>query len=343
MTYDRLTDIIKNYSLLSIIGMSKNVGKTTVLNYIINKLNKENIKLALTSIGRDGEDTDVVTNTEKPTIYVKNGTLIATARQCLGYCDITREILSTTGINSSMGEIIITRALSDGYVDLGGPSLNSQMNLICSKLKSLGSDLVIVDGALSRRTVASPTITEATILSTGASLHKDINKVVDNTVHCVTLLSTPMIEDKNVYSVCSNLDDSYRVTFLYKNGEFKKLNSITSLSSSKEIIDNLNDSVSYIYIKGVVYDKLLNDLVKNCDISNLTIIIDDGTKLFIQKDTLNKFLYKGGALKVLEPINLLCVTCNPKSPYGYEFDKGIFLKLMREKISLPVFDVIGGD
>ena len=41
--------------------------------------------LGLTSIGRDGESTDVVTGTEKPGIFVREGTLIATARICCGW------------------------------------------------------------------------------------------------------------------------------------------------------------------------------------------------------------------------------------------------------------------
>ena len=343
MTNKHLIDLIRDYSLLSIIGMDKNVGKTTVLNYIINNLGKDKLPLGLTSIGRDGEDVDLVTNTPKPRIYVPCGSLIATARQCLSYGDITREILLTTGIHTSMGEIIILRALSDGYVDLGGPSLNSQMNEICLRLKALGSSLTIVDGALSRKTFASPTITEATILSTGASLDKNMNKVVDKTIFWAELLSLQRIEDENIVNLCKSFDSSYRVTLVYKNKEFKHLGVSTSLNASKEIIDNFDSSISYIYIKGVVSDMLLNDLIKECNVKNLTIIADDGTKLFIKRETLNKLILKGGALRVLEPITLLCITCNPKSPYGYQFNGKEFIKALKENTSLPVFDVLGGD
>ena len=165
--------MVQKYDSISIIGMNKNVGKTTTLNHILKEA-RGKISLGLTSIGRDGEEQDIVTGTEKPKIYVERGTLIATAKQCLLNSDITREILKTTGFNTPMGEIIICRALSDGYVDLGGPSVNSHMTLICDELKRFGSKLVIVDGALSRKTFASPSITNATILSTGAALSKSM-------------------------------------------------------------------------------------------------------------------------------------------------------------------------
>ena len=74
--------LLKDYKRLSIIGMEKNVGKTTVLNKLIEDIGLQKT-IGLTSIGRDGEDTDVVTNTHKPRIYVNQGTIIATARDCL--------------------------------------------------------------------------------------------------------------------------------------------------------------------------------------------------------------------------------------------------------------------
>ncbi len=157
---NNILDLIKDYNSVSIIGMNKNVGKTTTLNHILKEA-RGNRLLGLTSIGRDGEDLDRVTATEKPKIYIEKNTIIATAKQCLFNSDITKEILKTTGIHTPMGEIVICRALSDGYVDLGGPSVNSYMTEIRDELLSLNCDLVIVDGALSRKTFASPATTKA--------------------------------------------------------------------------------------------------------------------------------------------------------------------------------------
>ena len=72
---------------LSIVGMCKNAGKTTMLNWMLANTNGQT--LGLTSIGRDGESTDVVTGTEKPGIYVPEGTLIATAKDMLRLGDVT--------------------------------------------------------------------------------------------------------------------------------------------------------------------------------------------------------------------------------------------------------------
>ena len=81
---------------LSIVGMCKNAGKTTVLNWLLGQ--SRGRVLGLTSIGRDGESTDIVTGTEKPGIFLSEGTLFATAKDMLSLCDVTQEIMDTTGI-----------------------------------------------------------------------------------------------------------------------------------------------------------------------------------------------------------------------------------------------------
>lgn len=56
--------------------------------------------------------------------------IIATARDCLRNCDVTKEILYTTDFSTPMGDIIILRAISAGYVDIAGPSYNACIKVI---------------------------------------------------------------------------------------------------------------------------------------------------------------------------------------------------------------------
>ena len=310
-------NMIREYESISIIGMNKNVGKTTTLNHILREA-RGRMALGLTSIGRDGEKIDGVTGTEKPKIYIQKGTIIATAKQCLLNSDITREILKTTGFNTPMGEIIICRAISDGYVDLGGPSVNSHMALICNELKRFGSKLVIVDGALSRKTFASPSITNATILSTGAAMSKSMVKVIDETSHIVKLLSLENEKDKVVLKIANEIFLSGKIGIILRDNSIKMLDVITALGSSKKIIELLDENTSYVVIKGVVTDKLLEDIMTSTNqYKGVTFLVEDGTKLFLTRETLYKFKKLGGIIKTINPINIVCVTSNPKSPYGY--------------------------
>lgn len=339
----KLLHTLKKYKSISIIGMDKNVGKTTTLNYIINEI-EDNTILGLTSIGRDGEEEDVVTSTHKPRIYIRKNTYIATAKSCFLDSDVTKEIISTTGINTPMGEIIIFKALSDGYIQLAGPSFNYYLEQICSDLQRLGCDIVIADGAISRKSLASPSVTKGTILCTGASLNKNIYKVVEETAHSVKLLSTPVCENNEIIELAKEISSYSKVSIIDKDKNIKNLGLKTALDSSKKIIEVLDENSEYVVINGILGDKLLDNIMKNSTkYKGVTFLVQDGTKLFLSKEVLYKFEKTGGRIKTLSPINIICITANPKSPFGYEFDKDKFLGLLKSEIDLPVFDILGGE
>ena len=86
-----------------------------------------------------------------------------------------------------MGEVVIFRARSDGSVQLAGPSITDQLARLREELFSLGADRVIIDGALSRKSLCSRKVTEATVLCTGASYSKSMDVVVEDTAYqCCT-------------------------------------------------------------------------------------------------------------------------------------------------------------
>lgn len=334
-------ELLEKYKKISIIGMEKNVGKTTLLNFLIDKIGSKKI-LGITSIGRDGEDTDVVTSTSKPRIYIYPNTIIATSRDCLRNCDITGEILYTTDFSTPMGNIVLVRALSAGYVDIAGPSFNSQIKEILNIMEKFGVEISIVDGALSRKGSAVSDVTDATILSTGAALSLDMSVVIDETKKTVFLLQLPGLNDNPLKEKIEEQFKTSRFAILYKNGDIKPLEDTTSLEASDEIKSYLSNDLRGIAVRGAVTQKFLETLVKNRqNFDNLELIIKDGTRVFADFITLKKIEACKIKLVVLNPINLLFVTCNPRSPLGYEFPKEKFKKLLAENIKVDVIDVLG--
>lgn len=333
--------LLKDYKRISIIGMEKNVGKTTLLNFLINRIGDKKV-VGLTSIGRDGEEVDVVTTTSKPRIYVYPNTIIATARDCLRNCDITREILYTTDFSTPMGNIVIVRAITAGYVDIAGPSFNSQIKEILELMEEFGSEISIVDGALSRKGSAMSDVTEATILSTGAALSLDMGKVVDETKTTVSLLNLKNFENEIQREIIEKSFFDARAVVIYKNNKVINLEGVSSLESNEEIKNYFNDEIEVIAIRGAITQKFLETLIKNRqNFKNLTLVIKDGTRVFTDFITLKKIEACGIDIKVLNPINLLFVTCNPHSPLGYDFPKERFKTLLEEKLNIDVIDVVG--
>ncbi len=331
---------IEKYKRLSIIGMEKNVGKTTLLNKLINDIGNKKV-LGITSIGRDGEDVDVVTTTHKPRIYVRKGTIIATGKDCLNRCDITKEILHITDFTTPMGDITLVRALSDGYVDIAGPSYNAQVKVVTKLMEKFGSELTIVDGALSRKSTAISEVSEATILATGAALSLDMLKVIDETRKTVNFLMLNRVDETLKKEVEEKFKQA-KAFIIYEDGKEVLLDVTNSIDLSNEIKLYLRQDIKYLCIRGAITQKIIMTLIENRgNYKNIQIIAEDGTKFFINSFLYNKAKMSGIEFKVLNKINLLFVTCNPHSPLGIDFDKDEFKNKLEEEISVPVIDVLG--
>jgi len=342
MSTKKMITSLLPYRSISIIGMEKNSGKTTTLNYILKNLKGIKI-IGLTSIGRDGEDCDRVTNTHKPKIYVEKGTIVATAKNLLCKCDITKEILATTGISTPMGEIIIMRALSNGFVDIAGPSYNSALIKVRDLMLSFGCDLVLIDGALSRKGSAGNLVSEATILTTGASFSSNLIKVVEESSHNVKMLQLPKCSEK-IEKVVRKILKIGKIGFIDSNFNMEVLDLPTSLNSYREIIDAVKLDYKYLVLGGAISKGLIESIIQNRELfKDFTIVIEDGTKIFIDSNTHHKLSMIPVRLEVLESINLLYLTCNPTSPYGYSFESKNFCELLKTTIDIDVIDIVGGE
>ncbi len=182
MVKDGIGDVI------SIAGLSKNAGKTTLLNRLIRDYGGT---LALTSIGYDGESVDAVTDTPKPNVFVKSGTIIYTAEDVVRESDITREIVGVTDIHTAIGRVVAVRALSDGIVTIAGPAVAQDIEILASDFRRHGAERLLVDGALSRRVFATVGESKEFMYCIGASYSPDMEKTVRDGAFCVELMTLP--------------------------------------------------------------------------------------------------------------------------------------------------------
>lgn len=289
---------------MSIVGMCKNAGKTTMLNWMLS--NMDNRILGLTSIGRDGESTDVVTGTEKPGIFVQEGTLIATASDMLRLGDVTKEILMTTGIPTPLGEVVIMRARSAGHVQLAGPSITTQLQEVSRAFFELGAEQSIIDGALGRKSLGARTVAEGVVLCTGASYHMSMEKVVADTAYIYRLMNIPKAE--NIPAIGESLEVDFKA-----NGE--------------------------AFIGGALTDTMVLPLLKSGVLRKGRLVVRDPSKILLTPDTLDKLEVREVKLQTEQAAKTLCVTVNPFSAYGWHFDKDVFMAKMKEAIDAPVINV----
>lgn len=334
-----LMKLLESPRIISIIGLAKNVSKTTTLNHLIQAFDN-NLLIGLTSIGRDGEKYDVITELPKPRIKIKKGTYFATAMESKKRCEIKTELIKNMKINTSLGEIKIYKSLNDGVIELAGPSTNNDLLHVCLSLLDLGCKKILIDGAFDRKSFASPLISDATILSTGASVSKNMKNVIKSTIHLLNLFSLDILKDSQIREIASQYINSAMVAIIEINNQVKVIDISTALGHEKDILNEIEQDSRYLIICGALTDRLLKEILKNDFYSNnLTIIVEDATKIFISEEIFINFFKKGAKIKVLRPITILAVTINPTSPLGYSFKKEEFLELLKEKTEIPVYDL----
>lgn len=333
-------DYIKDYESISIVGMAKNAGKTVTLNAILDEVYENGKIIGLTSIGRDGEKQDIVTSTEKPMIYVYENSIVATSESLFERSEAKIEVLEVTDFHTSMGKIVIGRVKMAGYIQIAGPCSNHEIVLTGLKMKSYGAELIIVDGAIDRKSTASPSITEATILSTGAVLSRNMDKAIEKTVYQVTLFQLKAVED---FSIRAIADEAIREKSIAIIGEnVVHLDLKTALNAGRKIAGAIKEDTAYVVLPGSMVTKTMKDIVESSPhYKHVTFIVKDATRIFIDYKDWIYFKKIGMSICVLDEIKLVAVTINPVSPEGYYFEPEAYQKQLSFYLNdLPVINVM---
>lgn len=315
-----LLELLRPYTSFCFADMCKNAGKTTLLKAILTEDDGRYGSMALSSIGRDGEQEDLVTGTKKPQLYVREGTLLATAQGLLSFCDCSLQLLEQTGFSTPLGEVYIARALTDGFVQLAGPSMASQLSLLKERFLLHGAGKVLFDGALFRKSLCSPKVSEGVFLSTGAAYSPSMEKTVEDTAFAVRLLSLPLSEH------FKGPMDGCRQVFRGSCGS-EPLDSLSSLP--------FTDAV---YLEGAVTNKRLEPLLQRRGREPLELCVQDGSKLFISLPFFEKLLRKNIELRVLERNSPVALSWNPYAPSGMPYDRNAFKQALEQAVSLPLVD-----
>ncbi len=308
------------------LGMCKNAGKTTALCRLIREFGKTDEEpLALTSIGRDGESRDLVTGTEKPPIFMYEGMLAATAKELLPLSDVSREILAATGLYTSLGEVVIFRARSDGFVQLAGPGIVEHLEPLKEMLGSFGAGRILIDGALSRRSPAAAARGGAIVLSTGASLDRDMDTVVAETAYAAELLSLPKREAPGAAKG--------RLTLFHADGSAEAAGSLTALprGAGEEIL-----LAEGAFSETQARELLLGRTGKE----GLTLLARDAACLMLKRETCEALKLRGMRFALQETARLAAVTVNPVSAGGWRFPEEEFREKIRKAVRVPVMNVM---
>src|SRR6202034_156244 len=111
----------------------------------------------------------------------------------LGY-----ELLEDTGVRTPLGRVLVVRLITDGAVEIAGPSGARDVRAVADSMLAHRAELVLIDGAIDRRPASSPAVSDALVVATGAVLSEQIEEVVEQTRNAVELARLPTLEHPRV-------------------------------------------------------------------------------------------------------------------------------------------------
>ncbi len=316
-------------------GLEKNTGKTECLNYILRRLPPD-YRVAVTSIGIDGETKDQVTKGAKPEITLREGVLFSTAESYYRGRKLCAELLDISEENSSMGRIVTGRVIREGKILLAGPSSTHSLIRWMREIDMFGVDLKIIDGALNRLSLASPAVSETMILSTGAAYSAELSTLVNKTKYVVELIMLERTDERTAKGF-EGLENG-----IWGRNEAGEIVNITRKSSLilKEIKEDFLKQCRVIYVAGALTETFLRVLNNSPLIEGTTLVVDDFTKIFVSEQSMRLFKRRGGRLEVMRKSKLIAVCVNPTAPNGYVLDSDVLCGKLEEAIALPVYDIV---
>ena len=347
-----LSELTASARRLALVGLAKNTGKTEALNALLRELERAGRHVGVTSVGRDGEERDVIDfRIHKPRINLPGGSLVATTDGLLRASGLPHELLQETNIRTPLGRVLIARLRGPGAVEVAGPSGAQQVREVADTMLGLGAEQVLIDGAIDRRAASSPDVADSLIVSTGAVLGEDIEDVVLQTKDAIELVRLPMLDPAIAEPVrgVQGAAERRESFFLDEDRAPSVLPPRFVLSSDAERIAqalDANPTAGWLVVAGALPDRFLRHLVHAVHKRRreLTLVVSDATRVFLTKRGPDWYARQGLHITVLHAIDLRAITVNPVAPQSHTFaSRDLRARLEGALDEVPIFDVLHPD
>ena len=343
----RLTDLLAGTRRLALVGLAKNTGKTQTLAAILAEHAEAGRSIGVTSIGRDGEERDVIdTRIDKPRIHLQAGSLVASTGALLRASGVPHERLLLSGVRTPLGEVVIARLSEPGTIEVAGPSAAADVRAVSDAMSRFGAEQVLIDGAIDRRAASSPDVADGLVMATGAVLGEDIARVVAATADAVDLVRLPTARPQSTALDDEGLDghDGGRSS---ADGELVALERRLVLNADPAQTAALlreHARAHTLLVDGALGEGFLEALLaarRERAGRELRIVVGDPTKVFLARRGPSWYRRQGVAIEVLHAIDLKAITVNPVAPQSHRFDSEQLRELIAAAVGdVPILDVL---
>jgi hypothetical protein len=326
----RLTDLLEGTRRLALVGLAKNTGKTQTLAAILAEHAAAARRIGVTSIGRDGEERDVIdARIGKPRIHLQAGSLVASTDALLRASGVAHQRLVQTGIRTPLGEVIVAELSEPGTLEVAGPSAAEDVRSVSEEMIGFGAEQVLIDGAIDRRAASSPRVSDGLVMATGAVLGEDVEQVVAATRDAVDLVRLPRSESGD-----AGVPLPGRLVLSGEPAEIAAL--LTEHPHANAFL-----------VEGALGERFLEGLLaarRERAGRELQIVANNPTKVFLSLHSAGWYRRQGISIEVLRTIELKAITVNPVAPQSHRLDSHRLRELIGAAVpDVPVLDVLDPD
>lgn len=333
LTPTPLADLCAPYRTLAIAGTAKNAGKTTALNALLAAYAARGEVLGVSSVGRDGEAIDQLTQRPKPRIHPAVGTLVATAHDSALHSKAVLERVASTPFRTALGPVGIYRVLAPGFVEVAGPVKVKEAARLMGLLREAGAGRVILDGAADRRAFLACGV-EAFVLSTGLALEADLDRLAEATRGVLARLSLPPAPAEWEAAFAGAPPGALDAA-----GAFHPWPGASWLEGPERLGAWLPEGARALWVPGGLTDAVADALSASARRPE-AVVLPAGTHLLLSQEAFERLERCGLRFMALRPLHCAAVTCNPMNPHGEPGDPRVLREKLAEALApLPVVDV----
>jgi len=314
--------------IIAIIGLSKNSGKTTFLNWI-NKVYPEEERGIITT-GRDGEDFDLVGGDKKPKVLIPANTFFSTFPHIAQLNSPFIKIIEKLPFKAGDKTIWLVKSITDLETEIVGPSTVANQIKLCKIILEKGSKQVFIDGSLDRKSILlSPEIQNFYLVLSPEAGSKI--KIIEELKKIVGISRIPYT---NKFADISNISIEY-------SDHLEELDFTSLFGHEKELLSKLtnNKIIKRIFIPGAITNRSW-ELVQSTFIkSDFELVLKNSFNIHLSDRNFN-ILNKYVELFTQHSVKLLGITVNSFAVSGEHLDcDDLRNSIVHEFSEIDVFDI----
>lgn len=325
--------------VLAVIGLCKNAGKTSFLNWMIAEC--AGIKIGVMTTGRDGEAVDVAFGNPKPSVKIPAKTVFCCDTTHVDLLGSRIQILQKLPWEAGSRGIWLAEAVQELETEIIGPSTVKAQTQCAVLMQEWGAVKVLIDGSIDRKSIALDSIVDAVFIVAGGSF--GTSKQISAELRRLILLSNiPCPSDTMVNS--HQLDKLKNAKTIYQetDGDWQDLNVASLLNVESDVWNDVtNDTkADVLYLPGALtesgFKKIHSWLMSN----KTSLIVKHPYNVKLTASNV-ECLLQDIKVYALNRFEIRAIVLNPWSVTGNHLDvEGLRASLRSNFPSLDIIDIM---